>query len=112
MYAKIRFSRTNKMVHRGKTHKRHRGGAFMDLAKKVGGLVASEAQETAFKQLEDPAKQDYAAGIIANSAWDDATKLRVVAALRVVASKAEQIVRYRMGAPAAPTGGTRRRRRY
>lgn len=94
---------------RGKTHKRHSGGALLDLAKKVGGLVANEAQETAFKQLEDPAKQDYAAGVIANSTWDDATKLRVIAALRTVATKAEQIVTYRVRG--AATGGTRRHRR-
>jgi hypothetical protein len=97
-------------MHRGKTHKRYRGGALLDLAKKVGGLVANEAQETAFKQLEDPAKQDYAAGIIANSAWDDATKVRVIAALRTVATKAEQIVNYRIRGATA-TGGTRRSRR-
>lgn len=83
----------------------------MDIAKKVGSVFADEAQEAAFKKLEDPAAQDYAAGIIANSAGDSTAKLRMISALRSVADKAEQIIKFRTAAPAPPMGGTRRRHR-
>lgn len=84
----------------------------MDLAKKVGSVFADEAQEAAFKKLEDPTAQEYAAGIIANSAGDSNAKLRMIAALRSVADKAEQIIKFRIPAPAPPpAGGTRRHHR-
>lgn len=97
-------------MHRGKTHKR-RGGGVMDIAKKVGSVFADEAQEAAFKKLEDPVTQEYAAGIIANSAGGADSKLRMIAALRAVADKADQMIRFRAAAPAPPVGGTRRRHR-
>lgn len=89
----------------------------MDIAKKVGNVFADEAQEAAFKKLEDPATQEYAAGIIANSTGGADAKLRMIAALRGVADKAEQLLRFRTASPApapaapAPMGGTRRHRR-
>ena len=94
-------------MRRIKTHKR-RGGALMDIAKKVGSVFADEAQEVAFRRLEDPAAQDYAAGVIANAGGGSDSKLRMIAALRGVADKAEQILRFRQQ---QPTGGTRRRRK-
>jgi hypothetical protein len=87
----------------------------MDIAKKVGNVFADEAQEAAFKKLEDPATQAYAAGIIANSTGGADSKLRMIAALRGVADKAEQLLRFRTAPPApaapAPMGSTRRHRR-
>jgi hypothetical protein len=83
----------------------------MDIAKKVGSVFADEAQEAAFKKLEDPVTQDYAAGIIANSTGGADAKLRMISALRGVADKAEQMIRFRPATPATPTGGTRRRHR-